>query len=1077
VNQAVVILKVWWASLLARQGTILLARRGNLQETPLEFLLSNVEGKGRKNRLLIVEDESLIALDLKLRLVRAGHDVVGVADCLHDALDLFSTHQPDLVLMDVHVKGDTDGIEIAHAMGKLSDVPVIFLTAYADADTIKRAAETSPYGYLLKPFDDRTLTATITVALERHAADTRARLLSRAVERATLGIVLIETRGTERRSVYCNDAFCDLAAGTSTEVLQLEPLFLYPAGLQAENRHLDEALTRRLPFEITLRGRRLNGREFWSAVTLSPVPDRNGNISHMLAFHVDITRQREAEDGLARSQRLELMGRLSAGIAHDFNNILSAIMGFSDLAIWAAAGERHKDHMEGVAHAAERGAMLTRKLLELSRSSTSPKRGFADLLQVVQLNYRMIQRLAGPHIKVSLELDSEPMWVGLDTTSLEQIVLNLVANARDAMPNGGKVSIAVRRPDEPAGAFQPRQYVRLTVGDTGAGMDGDTIERLFEPFFTAKALGTGLGLTTCRMLVEQASGAIRVQSEVGQGTQISVDFPLVDAQVPAPLETPALLPSHVRGNAGGAVCLLVEEDTLLRRSSMQALIHVGFNVIAVASGEAACREMSTLGDKLALLICDMTLSGMSASAVFAQAREATPLAELIATSGNFNHSTDDCGPRVALLWKPFAANTLARWALDALGPHRQLPLIDRTEPFSLKEPEVTTSADEKTALRVLLVDDDDQVRSALAALLQTRQLNVIQATNCAEALTAAEAYEFQLAVIDVRLPDADGLDLLMKLRQLDPLLAVLVIAGESSVESAQRAMRGRAAGFLLKPIAPDFFMQEIDRTLRDAQLQRLQHNLLLARSEFQPLLHDLQATERRFAESLRGLYMVFQPLVRSHDRSVYAFEALMRSDGPMQNPAELLIAAEVLGRIEDLGRQVRSCVATQMSEHPDRFEPIFVNLHPLEFRADLLLREDEPLRPFASRIVWEVTERAELSLRDQVSATVEQLRAAGYRVAIDDLGEGYAGLSLLVSLSPDVAKLDMSLVRGLEGSHMKRALVSSLVSVCRRARTLVVAEGVETETEAALLIEIGCDLLQGYLFAHPGPPFPERIGN
>jgi len=108
--------------------------------------------------------------------------------------------------------------------------------------------------------------------------------------------------------------------------------------------------------------------------------------------------------------------------------------------------------------------------------------------------------------------------------------------------------------------------------------------------------------------------------------------------------------------------------------------------------------------------------------------------------------------------------------------------------------------------------------------------------------------------------------------------------------------------------------------------------------------------------------------------------------------------------------------------------------------------------------------------------TVEQLHGAGYRVAIDDLGEGYAGLSLLVSLSPDVAKLDMSLVRGIEDSHMKRALVSSLVSVCRRARTLVVAEGVETEAEAALLIEIGCDLLQGYLFARPGPPFPEVAG-
>ena len=1059
----------------ARAARALFGKSSAAPEAWLELMLDTAQGARPKDRLLIVEDESLIALDLERRLVRAGYEVVGVADNYDDALGLFSAHQPDLVLMDVHVRGEADGIQIAHAMGTLGDVPVIFLTAYADDDTIKRAAETSPYGYLLKPFDDRTLAATITVALERHAADTRLRLLGGAVEHATLGIVLMDTRGTARRTVFCNDAFCALSGATRAEVLQLEPLFLYPATLQAESLRLHEALTRRLSFEINLRGRRLNGQEFWSAVALSPVPDRNGTISHMLAFHVDITRQREAEDGLARSQRLELMGRLSAGIAHDFNNILSAIMGFSEMAIWSAVEDRQKSHLEGVVHAAERGAMLTRKLLDLSRSSASRPQGSADLLQVVQQNYRMTQRLAGPQIKVSLELDSEPMWVGLDTTSLEQILLNLIANARDAMPGGGKVAIAVRRPDEAAGAFEPRQYVRLTVRDSGAGMDSDTIARLFEPFFTTKALGTGLGLATCRMLVEQASGAIRVDSRMGQGTRISVDFPLVEAPHMSQGDEPAPLPAAT-GGAGGAVCVLVEEDSLLRRASVQALMHVGFNVIAVASGESACREISALGDTLALLICDMSLSGMPAPAVFAHARELAPLAELIATSGNFNHSTDDCGPRVALLWKPFAANTLARWALDAVGPTVAVAAVERTGPLALVVPEVAAVSEENTALNVLLVDDDDQVRGALAGLLKQRHLTVIQATTCAAALTAAEQHEFQLAVIDVLLPDADGLDLLVKLRELDPLLPVLVITGESSVESAQRAMRGRAAGFLLKPIAPEFFMQEVDRTLREAQLQRLQHKLLLARSEFQPLLLDLETTERRFAESLRELYMVFQPLVRSHDRSIYAFEALMRSRGPMQNPAELLIAAEVLGRIEELGRQVRSCVASAMAEHPGRFEPVFVNLHPLEFRADLLLREDEPLRPFASRVVWEVTERAQLSLRDQVSVTVEQLHGAGYRVAIDDLGEGYAGLSLLVSLSPDVAKLDMSLVRGIEDSHMKRALVSSLVSVCRRARTLVVAEGVETEAEAALLIEIGCDLLQGYLFARPGPPFPEVAG-
>ena len=1041
----------------------------------LKLLPNAAQGSAIKGQLLIVEDESLIALDLERRLIRAGYEVLGVADNHDDALMMFRSHQPDLVLMDVHVRGEVDGIQIAQTMGSLGDVPVIFLTAYADDETIQRAAETSPYGYLLKPFDDRTLAATITVALERHAADTRLRLLGAAFEHATLGIMLLATQGDGCRTVFCNDAFCVMSGASRQEVLSQEPWFLYPVDKHTDNLRLQDAIVARTPFQMNLLGKRTNGQEFWSTVTVSPVPDRNGNLSHMLAFHADITRQREAEDGLARSQRLELMGRLSAGIAHDFNNILSAIMGFSEMALWDAREDRQKAHLEGVVHATERGALLTRKLLDLSRSSAHRPQGSCDLLQVVQLSFRMAQRLAGPQIKVTLDLNSEPMWVGLDSTSLEQILLNLVANARDAMPGGGKIHIEVQRPVEASGALEPRHYVRLAVGDSGAGMSDDTIARVFEPFFTTKALGTGLGLATCRVLVEQAGGRMHVESQIGRGSRISADFPLVSASRPEQEASAPALRDLAQGGAGGAVCVLVEEDALLRRASVQALSHVGFKIIAPISGEAACREMETLGKSLALLVCDMTLSGIPASAVFDYARAAAPQAALIATSANFNHSNDDCGPQVAMLWKPFAAATLARWALDAVGPGTPAAKTVHSGSRPTATAAIAPQAPESQGLSVLLVDDDDHVREALAGLLQQRGLSVVQVSTVASAMTAAEAQEFQLAVIDVLLPDADGLSLLAKLREFDALLPVLVITGQSSVDSVQRAMRGRAAGFLLKPIAPDLFLQEVDRTLREAQVQRLQHKLLLARGEFQPLLMDLDATERRFAESLRELYVVFQPLVRSHDSSIYAFEALMRSHGPIQNPSELLTAAEVLGRIEELGRQVRSCVATVMAEHPGRFEPVFVNLHPVEFSADVLLRDDEPLRPHASRVVWEVTERAQLAQRDQISDTVKHLHAAGYRVAIDDLGEGYAGLSLLVTMSPDVAKLDMSLVRGLEDSHMKRALVSSLVSVCRRARTLVVAEGVESASEAALLVDIGCDLLQGYLFARPGAPFPEVI--
>ncbi len=239
------------------------------------------------------------------------------------------------------------------------------------------------------------------------------------------------------------------------------------------------------------------------------------------------------------------------------------------------------------------------------------------------------------------------------------------------------------------------------------------------------------------------------------------------------------------------------------------------------------------------------------------------------------------------------------------------------------------------------------------------------------------------------------------------------------------------------------------------------------------MLGDLVATRQKFEASVEALYMVFQPIVRAHDGSLYAYEALMRSIGPYSNPGDLLAAGDVLGRVDELGRAVRLAISRVIEEHPERTEPIFVNLHPMEFSADVLTRDDEPLLQFASRIVLEVTERAQLSSSEDLAATLDKLRAVGYRIALDDLGEGYAGLSWLVKLVPDIAKIDMSLVRDLHLSRMKRELVGSLVSVCRRSRTLLVAEGVEIAEEAAILRDLGCELLQGYYFARPSPSLAE----
>jgi EAL domain-containing protein (putative c-di-GMP-specific phosphodiesterase class I) len=236
---------------------------------------------------------------------------------------------------------------------------------------------------------------------------------------------------------------------------------------------------------------------------------------------------------------------------------------------------------------------------------------------------------------------------------------------------------------------------------------------------------------------------------------------------------------------------------------------------------------------------------------------------------------------------------------------------------------------------------------------------------------------------------------------------------------------------------------------------------------------EIEAVGRAFEESLACLHVLFQPIVHANDGSPYGHEALMRSLGPFKRPSELLAASERLDRVEDLGRTVRRCIAEAISNDPGLNHWIFVNLHPKEFRSGLLTGLDEPLLPFASRIVWEVTERDQLSYSNDIANTQQALKAAGYRVAIDDLGEGYASLSWLVRFVPDIAKLDLSLVRGIDQSQIKRDLVRAIVDACHKGGTLVVAEGVETLEEAAVLRDLNCDLLQGHLFARPAPPFAD----
>ncbi len=372
---------------------------------------------------------------------------------------------------------------------------------------------------------------------------------------------------------------------------------------------------------------------------------------------------------------------------------------------------------------------------------------------------------------------------------------------------------------------------------------------------------------------------------------------------------------------------------------------------------------------------------------------------------------------------------------------------------------------------VLVVDDDPVFLQVVSDAL-VEGFEVQTAGNATDALAFVDAgVSYAAIVCDLMMPEMSGLDLLRCLRERDMDLPVIVLTADHSLKSAMDVMEHRGFRYLTKPVAKAALIESVRSAAafhEMALLRRRAFELCESKGWSGEEGRDLEGD---FSESLQNLFMVFQPIIESTG-GVFGHEALVRSRGPkLTNPGLLFQAAEELGRVWELGRRVRFLVAREMRAAPPSTD-IFVNLHPSDLEDDELYSRFSPLSRFASRVVLEITERTALSAVPELSKKLEMLRHMGYRIAVDDLGAGYAGLASFSEIKPDIVKLDMSLIRGLDKCFRKRAIVRSILSVCARdLDTRVVCEGVETAAELDALVEIGADLLQGYLFARPAPEF------
>ncbi|HTR01576.1 MAG TPA: PAS domain S-box protein [Thermoanaerobaculia bacterium] len=521
----------------------------------------------------------------------------------------------------------------------------------------------------------------IAVALERKRAqqairesEERYRLL---FERNLAGVYRMTLVG---RILECNDALARLFGYASQdELLDRDMAVLYPDGRQ-RRAFFDALLKSRSLSNFEMRGERRDGGTAWTLQSAALLADEREGEVLVEGTVVDITERRRLEDQLRQAQKMEGIGQLAGGIAHDFNNLLTTVLGYSDMALsQLSPHDPIREDIAEIRKAGERASNLTRQLLAFSRKQVFEPR-VVDLNGLLADSSRMLARLIGEHIRLETELEPGLGNIRADPGQIEQVVVNLVVNARDAMPGGGMLRLRTGNADVDAGSARrhfgiaPGRYVVMSVVDNGVGIDGETQKRIFEPFFTTKETprGTGLGLATVYGIVSQSGGQIFVESAPGKGSTFAIYLPRVEeaAASAAVAAAPAL-------RRGSETILLVEDEDAVRSLTRRCLETAGYTVHQAPNAEEALAVAARLEGRLDLLLTDVVMPGASGPELSRRLLERRPGTRVLYVSGYtdasmVSHVAIDAA--ASFLQKPFTPETLARKVREVLDAREPAPI-------------------------------------------------------------------------------------------------------------------------------------------------------------------------------------------------------------------------------------------------------------------------------------------------------------------------------------------------------------------------------------------------------------------
>jgi PAS domain S-box-containing protein len=509
------------------------------------------------------------------------------------------------------------------------------------------------------------------ITVRKQAEEELARL-GMAVEQAGEAIVITDTEATVQ---YVNPAFERISGYSRSEIVGKNPRILQSGKHDREYyQGMWNTLSRGMVWSGTLINRKKDGGLFEEIAVISPVRDAAGKIVNYVAVKRDVTREMEMEEQLRQSQKMEAIGKLAGGIAHDFNNLLTAITGYTELVLngLPEEGSMHRE-VEEIRKAAGQATALTRQLLAFSRKQVFQTK-VVNLNGVVSDMDRMLRRLIGEDIDLRTSLRQDLWNVRVDPGQIEQVIVNIAVNARDAIPRGGKITVETANVElgeeylRQHLMVKPGPYAMIAVSDTGSGMDPATQSRIFEPFFTTKdpGKGTGLGLSTVYGIVKQSKGYIWVYSELGIGTTFKIYLPKVLEDIePVSPERKYLAP--VAG--GPETILLAEDQDMVREMVTEVLRSNGYTVLLAQNGQEALRVSEHHAGEIHALVTDVVMPHMNGPELASRLRPARPQMKVIFMSGYAEDAIVRHGvldPDVYFLQKPFRPSELSRRVRDAL---------------------------------------------------------------------------------------------------------------------------------------------------------------------------------------------------------------------------------------------------------------------------------------------------------------------------------------------------------------------------------------------------------------------------